>query len=663
MRKDLTPTLLFCTCLGSICRLVNVALYLASSLHPKSMKAFNTLNNCLFLIVIAFVSLWTNSVLSAQDTIHGPKRVLAIFVFKQSMPWPYRLEQSLRTSLTSDPSYPIELDVEYVDQLTLSKKEYFSKVIDLYRYKYKFSKQKVDLVLVIGNEAVDLMLKYSEVLFGDIPVALVTINQEYVPPNFLKPNVVSLVYGFDFTKMGALIQSLLPKTENLFVISGNSLTDRKLKNLAAEVFTEFNGQFAIHYFDGFSMKDLLLKVTQLPENSAILFLTVFRDANGQPFIPRNIMTRISEKANAPTFGVFDTYLGRGIVGGNLLSAENQGKRYAEIVEKMLKGEPLTNLKFKGRANQMMFDWRQLKRWSIDEDRLPEGSIVSYREASVWGDHKWTIVGVGAIIFAQAFALVGLTIQHRRRRLAEEEAQRLRDERAHISRVLTMGEIAASLAHELNQPLSAIRSYAQAAQRFLGNDPSDPDEAIKALAGIVAGNRRAEEVIKRIRMALKKEPFKQSRLDVRDLIQEVIMLVRRKAKEQNILLRLELAAGLPPVFGDRIQLQQVLFNLIINGIEAMAAAGGSFREIVVLASGEKSDAVMISVRDSGMGIDEKQEDFLFDAFYTTKSEGMGMGLSISRSIIEDHGGRLWATRNPDKGTTFSFTVPIYEEDEK
>jgi len=163
------------------------------------------------------------------------------------------------------------------------------------------------------------------------------------------------------------------------------------------------------------------------------------------------------------------------------------------------------------------------------------------------------------------------------------------------------------------------------------------------------------------MALKKEPFKQSRLDVKDLIQEVIMLVRRKADEQHVSLRLDLTAGLPPVFGDRIQLQQVLFNLIINGIEAMADEGHGLREVVVQALRDKSDAVTISVRDNGLGIDEKQGDILFDAFYTTKPEGMGIGLSISRSIIEDHGGQLWAARNPDKGTTFSFTVPIYEED--
>ena len=220
------------------------------------------------------------------------------------------------------------------------------------------------------------------------------------------------------------------------------------------------------------------------------------------------------------------------------------------------------------ANQTMFDWRQLKRWSIDEDRLPAGSIVRHRESSIWADHKWEIAGVIIIMLAQSFVLLGLLVQYRKRSRAEEETQRLRDERAHISRVLAMGEIAASLAHEINQPLSAIRSYAQAAQRFLNNEPPDPGEACKALAGIVAGNRRAEEVIKRIRMALKKEPFKQTRLDVRDIIQEVLMLVRRKAAEHNIALKSEIDANLPAMFGDRIQLQQVLFNLMMMHLSAI-----------------------------------------------------------------------------------------------
>jgi two-component system sensor kinase FixL len=224
----------------------------------------------------------------------------------------------------------------------------------------------------------------------------------------------------------------------------------------------------------------------------------------------------------------------------------------------------------------------------------------------------------------------------------------------------MGEIAASLAHELNQPLTAIQSYAQAAERFLAGDRPDLDEVSKSLSGIVAGNRRAKEVIERIRLALKKEPLERAPLHVKDLIQETILLVKKTADEKNVVLRLALDPGLPYVFGDRTQLQQVLLNLIINGFEAMGDVGDGSRELLVRASQGEFDSVTISVQDSGIGIDDDRRELVFNAFFTTKDEGMGMGLSISRSIIEDHGGRIWATRNPDAGTTFFFTVSIHKE---
>jgi signal transduction histidine kinase len=251
-----------------------------------------------------------------------------------------------------------------------------------------------------------------------------------------------------------------------------------------------------------------------------------------------------------------------------------------------------------------------------------------------------------------------------RKQAEEDVRRHREELTHVSRVLSMGELVASLAHEINQPLTAIRTYAQAAQRLLAHDTPDLDEVGKILAGIVAGNRRAEEVIQRIRMLMKNEQFERSRLDVKKFIKEVVSLVRKNAEEHKISLSLDLDAELPPVFGDRVQLQQVVLNLIINGLDAINAAGeDGFRELVVRASEDEPDVVTISVRDSGIGIDEENKDRIFDSFFSTKSMGLGMGLSISRSIIEEHGGRLWVTQNPEQGATFSFTVPIYEEDEK
>ena len=622
------------------------------------VKQFKILKICLLLSVVAVVTLWPGLCISDHDTHSESKRVLVIFSFKQGIPWQIHIERSLRKALVTGSISATHIDVEYADQTRFPEDEYRSKIIDLYRYKY--GKQKPDMILVIGGQSTDLVTEISETLFDEAPMVLVSTSPEGLPYSLLKPNVVSMMWGIEFAKTGALIQKLLPKTKKLFVISGSSPTDLKLKKIATKDLGKLESPFTIQHLEDLSVEDLLLKVTQLPENSAIFFLSLFRDSNGKAFVPRDIMTEVAARANAPTFTALNTYMGYGTVGGSLLSADVLGEQYAEIVKQVLATGSLKNVKPPESPYQTEFDWRQLKRWSIDEDRLPANSIIRYREKTIWGEHRLEVVSTVVIIALLSFALFISLVQYRRRNRAEEKTQKLLDERAHLSRVLAMGEIAASLAHELNQPLSAIRSYAQAAQRFLDKEPSQPDEASRALTGIVAGNRRAEEVIKRVRMALKKEPFKRSCFAIREITETVIFLIRRKASEDRISLRLNLAAGLPPLFCDRIQIQQVLFNLIRNGIEAITEVEGGPREIFVQALMETATTVRISVRDSGIGIDAEQADLLFDAFYTTKSEGMGVGLSISRSIIEDHGGRLWGTRNSDQGSTFSFILPICED---
>ena len=622
------------------------------------MKPLNIFKNFVIFSIIAAASLWPGADILAQDKNPAPKRVLAIFVFKKGMPGPYRLEESLRAVLAANSSYPIELDVEYADQSRFPEKRYLSKIIDLYRYKY--SKQKMDLVLVMGDESVDLMLEYGEALFGDIPVVLITADRKNLPRSRLKPNMVSVEMGFDFGKTGSLIQDLLPKTKNLFVVSGTSLTDRKLKDLTVEALAEFDGRFAIQYLDDLSLEDLLLKVARLPKDSVIFYLTLFRDANGQSFVPRDIVAEISEKANAPTFGIMDLYLGHGIVGGNLLSAGNQGKRYAEIVVKTLKGEPLTNSKFMGKGNQMMFDWRQLKRWSIDEDRLPAGSIVRYREPSIWADHKWEIVGVIVIIFAQALALLGLIIQHQKRRRAELAAKRHREELAHVARRATLGEVTASLAHELNQPLTAILSSAQAARRFLNGPDPDLNRVSTILDHIAKDDRRAGEIIRRLRALLSKGELQVKTLNINQMIREGVTLMKSYGAIKNTSIVMELAADLPAIRGDEIQLQQVMLNLVLNGYEAMRAVDHGSLKLIIATAKHNEKMVKVSVRDAGHGLDPEDLDRIFEPYHTTKPEGLGMGLSISRSIIEAHEGQLWAENNPDRGVTVYFTVPVSKQ---
>jgi PAS domain S-box-containing protein len=273
-----------------------------------------------------------------------------------------------------------------------------------------------------------------------------------------------------------------------------------------------------------------------------------------------------------------------------------------------------------------------------------------------GSKLWVSVNVSAVRDEQGKVLHSRSIWRdiTQRKQAEEELRQKRRELTHISRVVTMGELAASLAHELNQPLAAIVSNAQASQRLVSGEAPDWDEVREALADIVDDGKRAGEVIRRLRALLKKSDVERTPLDVNQIIQEVVMLLRGGVL-RDISIKFDLAPDLPSVLGDRVQLQQVILNLLLNASEAMSHLQDDSREVMIRTLRNGSEAIEVTVQDSGHGLDEAVKDRLFDAFFTTKPEGLGMGLSISRSIIEAHNGRLWATQNPDRGATFHFTL--------
>lgn len=249
-----------------------------------------------------------------------------------------------------------------------------------------------------------------------------------------------------------------------------------------------------------------------------------------------------------------------------------------------------------------------------------------------------------------------------RKRTEEALQKAQAELAHVSRVTTLGEFTASIAHEVNQPLGAIVINGQACLRLLARDSVDLNEAREAVECTINDALRASEVIKRIRALLKKHAPEKSLLDINETIQEVIRMVSSELVKNQILLRTELEKNLPPVLGDRIQLQQVALNLILNAKEAMSSKGWKPRELLISSEKSEVDKAMVTVRDSGKGFDPKISERLFDAFFTTKKKagGLGLGLSISRTIIEAHGGRLWSAPNEGKGATFRFTIPTSDE---
>jgi signal transduction histidine kinase len=768
--------------------------------RPK-MKVLPALATVTILSIAVLVFSGSGSTSDGQPEKLETKRVLLLYSYHEGLPWEKRIDESFRNTLASQAAFSIEINVEHTDRVRFADSEYRRKLIDLYRYKY--SHPGMDLVIGVDDEAVEMLLDYGEKLFPGIPMVLITAERKTLKKDLLKPNMISLLWEADIRADVELIGEILPQTRHIFIVVGTSTSDRELLKLAQESIREDAKGYAIHYLTDLSAEDLIQEATQLPKQSAILYLAFSRDAEGKSFVPRKILSTLSKQVNVPVFGIVDTYLGYGIVGGHLMSAEVEGKRCAEIALRILRGESPVDMIPKRTLDQLMFDWRQLERWSISEAKLPPGSIVRFKEFSIWEQYKWYILGLITFCLVEFLLIVGLWIQRRRRSQAEQEvreseakfaaifqntpvpmflldenrrvreanraaqeavalsapevkglgfgnafrcihsldnpngcgfgpscegcpvrriiyntfqtgrshhqvevkltsgegperydnyilvsttlpdiaqdrqvllhiediterryseleAQRHRDELALMARRATLGELTASIAHELKQPLTAILSNTQAALRFLSGDAPDLNEVHDILQDIVRDDKRAAEVIQRLRAPLRKSVSVFRPVDLNEIILEVIGLLKNEMDLKGVSLVMALAEGLPPVRGDSIQLQQVALNLILNGAEAMIDLDDDFRKIIVSTENHDEQTLKVSVRDSGKGLGEDTIDQIFDPFYTTKSEGMGLGLSISRSIIEAHGGRLWAANNPDRGATFSFTVPVFEQ---
>jgi C4-dicarboxylate-specific signal transduction histidine kinase len=242
-----------------------------------------------------------------------------------------------------------------------------------------------------------------------------------------------------------------------------------------------------------------------------------------------------------------------------------------------------------------------------------------------------------------------------------DRERAQADLAHINRVTTMGQLTASIAHEVNQPVAAVVTNADAGLRFLAMQPPELHEVRQVLETIREDGNRAGEVIRRIHSLVKKMPTKKDPLDINNTISEVIDLTRGEALRNGVSLQIQLAKELPLIQGDRVQLQQVMLNLIVNALEAMSGVSERSRELLIGSGIDASSSVLITVQDSGPGLNPESSSHLFDAFYTTKPSGMGMGLAICRSIIEAHGGRLWAGAHVPHGAIFQFTLPTRRED--
>ena len=602
-----------------------------------------------------------------------PKRVLVVHSFGSVAP-PFTTHSiAFETELVEKMGKRVDLD-----EVSLDMARYADSTLQEALVEYLQKRQshwQPDLVVPIGSPAGVFVAQYRDRLFPKTPILYTGMDRRRLPPDALKKNATFIGENFDLPGFVEDILQIAPATKNIAVVIGASQVEQYWAAAFRKEFETYANRINFIWLNDLSLDQMLEKTRALPPDSFIFLILLLRDATGVTHNADEALQRIHAVANAPINSIFQHQLGLGIVGGRLYQAELEGIESARIAVRILHGEPASS--FQPRIVGPLsprYDWRELKRWKIKEERLPPGSVVLFREPTVWDNYGgWIIAGV-SFCFVQAVLIFGLLANLAKRRLAErsliasedrvtlaaDEMRRLQDEIAHVGRVSMMGQLASALAHEINQPIGAILRNAEAAELFMQSKTPDLEEIRAILADIRADDQRAGDVIDRMRALLKRHVLDTQLLDLAELVGDVAKLAQPDAATRHVKLTVNLPADLPPVRGDRVHLQQVLLNLILNGIDALNRAGPGNRRVTVSARVDAARTVEIAVSDTGHGIAAEKLAHVFDPFFTTKPDGMGMGLPISRTIVESHGGRLWAENNNDTGATFRFTVPQAEE---
>lgn len=585
------------------------------------------------------------------DDAPNQLRILAIYSGSSTLAANVAVEAGIASVFSGAERYSrYEIYGEYRDAQRFPSDLDAERFVDALATKYR--DQTIDVIMTIGPEAVPLAVTARERIAPGVPVVLGGIVDGTRDEYAATEGLYAVVSRFDLRGTYELARQLQPEAERAVIFTGSEVFDESWKSFAEDALSDVTG-VQVDYVSGLSLQGFRDRAAALDPSDILIILTIFEDADGRRFVPADALASIAEVSAAPTYGVYSSNIGRGVVGGSFSTFEDTGAVIAEQVLKILE-DPYGVAQSVPVPVSVVLDWRQLMRYGLDPERRPEGSELLFYDPGVWERYRMQILAALAIILLQSSTIAALIILERRRRRSAEELSRRRMEMARLSRIAQLGELSGAIAHELNQPLTSILANAEAGSAMLAQEPPDLAEVGEVLRDIAEDDRRAADVIVNLRRLMGSGGGGFEDAELNEVVQSTLRLVSNEMLARRITVQLQLSRDALMVKGDVQQLQQVLLNLVINAADAMADQ--DTRNMTIATGLGASGRRVLSVSDNGPGLPDELRDNPFKPFATSKSQGMGLGLSISQTIAEAHGGTLRFVDSTREGACIELALP-------
>ena len=603
-----------------------------------------------FLILMVVAGLLLPGPVAAEP---AQRSVLVLEQSSAGLPFNTALASAIRSTINAGSKSPISFYSEHLDANRFFGPEYENEFVQFLKAKYR--ERHIDVVIVVGVSALDFIARRREQLWPSVPVVFAAIDEATMSRRTLPNNVTGATMQLTLQDMVKVARIVMPNLNAVAIVGDPLERQTSFRHFADEI-PAVAAQLEIVNLMDLPLAELAKRLAVLPDNTAVIYTGIYFTSDGVSYIPAELTSQIAEWANRPVVVTASSYLNKGAIGGYIVQSNPIGQQAGRMALRILAGESASDIPVAKVPSQLIFEWPALQRWKISESRLPPGSEILFREPTVWERYSWQIALITAVILLQAGLISALLREHRRRKFSEVQSRQRMAELAHVNRFSTAGELTASIAHEINQPLGSILTNAETADAILKSPTPDIAELKDIVKDILQDDRRASEVIRRMRSLLTKAPFELKSLDLNDVARETVEFLSALAVARKVELISLITPDALPILGDRIQLQQVILNLVVNAIDAMADMASENRTISIRTSRVEKFAEL-SVSDRGPGIPEDKLKEVFEPFFTCKAEGMGMGLSIARTIIEAHHGLISARNQVHGGASFRIRLPL------